>query len=277
MGNTRPNMLVLSIPTNLWEYDWKGVPRRYDIMKITSLQKELIHSASTICHKFFPMPEALKILDAKAAVEKLWKNSRKYRHDSWRKSERKMRWSLKQGMRAEQCILRHWWISVILRMRSWNHNFRNTKVELYSEVTWWKMIQDHTQCLLNTDHQHHKWQPQKSWTYFKTTRMRRTSSRCIIRFSPGQNGRCTDVMKIPKSECPVFWIRLPETQMAKIMVQYGRPSCFSWQKSVRSSFGRTIVGKAIRESSVKIRLEKSSEFSSSSEKKDHSYQCMWTT
>ena len=26
-------------------------------------------------------------------------------------------------------------ISVILRIQSWNHNFRNTKVESYSEVT----------------------------------------------------------------------------------------------------------------------------------------------
>ena len=184
------------------------------------------------------MPEALKILDAKAAVEKLWKNSRKYRHDSWRKSERKMRWSLKQGMRAEQCILRHWWISVILRMRSWNHNFRNTKVELYSEVTWWKMIQDHTQCLLNTDHQHHKWQPQKSWTYFKTTRMRRTSSRCIIRFSPGQNGRCTDVMKIPKSECPVFWIRLPKHKWPKSWSSMEDPVVFL----DRNLYGHLLAG-----------------------------------
>ena len=49
------------------------------------------------------------------------------------------------------------------------------------------------------------------------------------------------------------------TQMAKIMVQYGRSSRSSGAKSVRSSFGRTAMGKAIRESSVEIRLEKSSE------------------
>ena len=41
-----------------------------------------------------------------------------------------------------------------------------------------------------------------------------------------------------------------EAQMAKIMVQYGRPSRTSWAESVRSSFGRTIMGKAIRESSI---------------------------
>ena len=35
------------------------------------------------------------------------------------------------------------------------------------------------------------------------------------------------LLKIPKSECPEVWIRIPRTQMAEIMVQYGRPSCSS--------------------------------------------------
>ena len=65
------------------------------------------------------------------------------------------------------------------------------------------------------------------------------------------------LLKIPKSECPDIWIRLPRHKWP-IMVQYGRPSCSSWKKSVRSSFGRTLVGMAIRESSMRTRLAKSS-------------------
>ena len=42
-----------------------------------------------------------------------------------------------------------------------------------------------------------------------------------------------------------------KAQMAKIMVQYGRPSRSSRKESVRSSFSRTIMGKRIRESSIK--------------------------
>ena len=38
------------------------------------------------------------------------------------------------------------------------------------------------------------------------------------------------------------------------MVQYGRSSRSSWTKSVRSSFGRTVVGKAIWENSIGVRL-----------------------
>ena len=46
------------------------------------------------------------------------------------------------------------------------------------------------------------------------------------------------------------------TQMAQIMVQYGRPSCSSRKESVRSSAGRTTLGEAVRESSSWKRMGK---------------------
>ena len=39
---------------------------------------------------------------------------------SWRKSETRKRWSMKQGIREEKFILHHWRICVIRRIRSWN-------------------------------------------------------------------------------------------------------------------------------------------------------------
>ena len=36
----------------------------------------------SLAHKFIPMPQAMKIPDANAAVEKEWENLRKYLHDS---------------------------------------------------------------------------------------------------------------------------------------------------------------------------------------------------
>ena len=100
---------------------------------------------------------------------------------------------------------------------------------------------------------------QKSWTLFQDFReCGRTSSRCNIRLYPGQNGRCTDVIENSKVRMSRYLDTSTTTQMSKIMVQYGRPSCSSWAKSVRSPFGRTIVGTAIWESSMNIRLGKSS-------------------
>ena len=80
----------------------------------------------------------------------------------------------------------------------------------------------------------------------------------IISRLPGCDGQAADavsaytqvklenahkLLKIPKSECPDIWIRLPRHKWAKIMVQYGRSSRSSRAESVRSSFGRTIMGK----------------------------------
>ena len=105
------------------------------------------------------------------------------------------------------------------------------------------------QYLQNKDHQHHKWQQQKSY-HIQTARVRRTSSRRSICFYPSKNGRCF----IPKTECPNIWIRLPRHKMAKSMVQYGRSSRSSWAKSVRPSFGRTVMGKAILGNPIEVRL-----------------------
>ena len=93
-------------------------------------------------------------------------------------------------------------------------------------------------------------------SHSRATRMRRTSSRRNICLQPGQNGRCTDVIQNSKVRISKYLDTSAETQMAQIMVQYGRPSRSSWAKSVWSSFGRTIMGKAIRESSIRTRLKK---------------------
>ena len=58
----------------------EGIPQRYHEDHIAA---QGINSLShyKLFHKFIPMPQALKIPDAKAAVEKL-ENLRKYRHGS---------------------------------------------------------------------------------------------------------------------------------------------------------------------------------------------------
>ena len=164
---------------------------------------------------------------------------------------RNKKWSMKQGIEAEKFILRHCWISVISRIRSWSLNFKSTKAESYSEVTLWKMIKDHTQYLLNKDHQHHRWQLQKSWDIIsRLPRCAGQATDAVSAYDPGQNGRCTDVIENSKVRMSRFLDTSTKTRMAKIMVQYGRHSCSSWTKSVWSPFGRTVMGKAIWESPI---------------------------
>ena len=81
--------------------------------------------------------------------------------------------------------------------------------------------------------------------------MRRTSSWRSIRLHQGQNWRCTNVIENSKVRMSRYLDTSAKALMAQIMVQYGRFGCSSSTQFVRSSFGRTIVEKAIRESSFK--------------------------
>ena len=80
----------------------------------------------------------------------------------------------------------------------------------------------------------------------------------VSRLHPGQNRRCTDVTENSKVRMSRYLDTSTTAQMAQIMVQYGRSSPSSRKEFVRSSFGRTVTGKAIRECFFERRSGKSS-------------------
>ena len=92
--------------------------------------------------------------------------------------------------------------------------------------------------------------------HIQIARVRRTISGRSICLYPGDNGRCFKIIENSKVRMSRYLDTCTEAQVAKIMVQYGRSSRSSWTKSVWSSFGRTIVGKAIWESSFGTRSGK---------------------
>ena len=65
------------------------------------------------------------------------------------------------------------------------------------------------------------------------------------------------LLKIPKSECPVIWFRLPRHKWPKSWSRMEDP-VVPLEKSVRSSFGRTVMGKAVWECSFGKGVGKSS-------------------
>ena len=135
---------------------------------------------------------------------------------------------------------------------------RNTKgVELYSEATLWKMILDLMQYSLNKDLQHGKWQQLRSWKSYPDCQGAQGQAADAV--SANTQVKMKDAHKIientKKTKCSDIWIRLPRHKMAKIMVQFGRSSRSSWNEiCVRSSFGRTVMGKAIWENPIEARL-----------------------
>ena len=103
----------------------------------------------------------------------------------------------------------------------------NTKDELYSELTLEKMIQALTQYLQSKVLLSQMTAAKVMDVISRLRRMRRTSSRRSIRLYPGQNGRCINVIENSKVRMSRHLDTSTEAQMAKIMVQYGRPSCSS--------------------------------------------------
>ena len=89
--------------------------------------------------------------------------------DDSQKQKRGDRWRKKWGQKSVFCVingtLSHQKFGVGAQIS--NVPRQSIKVELFSEVTLWKIIQDHTQYSLNKDHQHHRWQPQKSLTLYQ--------------------------------------------------------------------------------------------------------------
>ena len=160
------NLRVPWKPVNPQDCVWKNLYQI--IMRTILLERVTIHCNIIIWYtKLFLCLKPWRYPQQKQQWTRVGKFWRTFRRGTWQKSKVRKRWSMKQGRRAQKFILPHWWTSVIWRMQNWRQSTKNTKVELYSEVTLWKMIQGLVQYSLNKDHQHHKWQLQRSWTSYR--------------------------------------------------------------------------------------------------------------
>ena len=136
------------------------------------------------------------------------------------------------------------------------------------------------QCSLNKDHQHLKWQLQKSRTSyqgFQDVQDRQLMQYpLIIRSKWKMHQR---YLKFSKSECPDIWIRLPKHKWPK-----------SWSSTEdpvvsleRNLYGRPLAGLLWERQFEKVLLEHCwKKFSTvnvllSTEQEDYSYQCRWLT
>ena len=154
-----------------------------------------------------------------------------------------------------------------LKNTEFETKFKNAKVELYSEATL-------------RDHQHHKRLPGSArqtvdvhWTrifsitndsskshgyHIQAAGLRRTSSWRSIGQYPSKDGRCSQIVENSQIGMSRHLDLSATTQIASIMVQYGRPSRSSWAESVWSSFDRTIMGKTIWENPIETWLGENS-------------------
>ena len=226
----------------------------------------------------------MKIPAAKAAVDKeMGKMEKIFGVELDKKSEVNQRWSMKQGTvgRKSSFCITNWTICHLKKCWVWRQKHQKYKgrVVLRSDIV--KDIRGLMQYSLNMDHQHLKWQPQKSWVSSPDCQVAMDKQQdAISAYTQVKMEDAHKLLKIPKSECPDIWIRLPRHKWPKSWSSMEGPSRSSWTKSVWSSFGRTVMGKAIWEKSFWSTVGRKFQIGNVSLyiiKKGFSYLCMWMT
>ena len=139
----------------------------------------------------------------------MWKNWRRFRRGTWRKSEVRNRWSMKQGRRAQKFTLHHWWTCNLKNAElEADHQKYKVRVVLRGDI------------VTDDSGSHAVFTEQGS----SASQMTAVKIKDIISRLPGCDGQAADVvsayiqlkmeddhklLKIPKSWCPDIWIRLP--------------------------------------------------------------------
>ena len=210
---------------NLRDYVWDI---KYQIIMKTILQeKETIHySIISWFTNLFLCLKLWKFRQRIAAVDKEWEKLEKM--SAWNLTKVRSKKEVIDEARTSGAKVHFALLMDIWKMLNWRQNTSGDVVEDNSESY-----------VVFTEQGSSASQMTAAEIMDIISRLWRTSSRRSIGLHPSENGRYS------KSECPDILIRLPRDKMAKIMVQYGRPSRYFCMESVRSSFGRTIMGKAI--------------------------------
>ena len=256
MGRPVARLMISSLslhvswkPVNPQDFVWKNLYRI--IMRTMLQQRETVHCNITIWYtNLFQCLKPWRFPHQKQQWIKNGRNLKRFRRGTWQKSEVTQRWSMKQGRRAQKFR----WTSVIWRMpnsRQSTKNFRSSCTpRRHCERWFWILCSIHWTRVISISNYGSK----SHGYHIQTARVLRTSSWRSICLYPGENGRCSKIIENSQIGMSRHLDSSTTTQTAKIMVQYGRASRSSWAKSVRSSFGRTVIGKTIRESSIRIRL-----------------------
>ena len=145
-----------------------------------------------LVHKFIPMPQAMKIPAAKAAVDEEREKLEKI--PAWnltkvRSTERSDRWSKGEVRKSSFCLT-----DGHLSFEECRIGGKAPKIQRssctprwYCERWFWILCSIHWSRVISITNDSSK----SHGYHIQTARVRRTSSRCIICLYPGKNGRCS--------------------------------------------------------------------------------------
>ena len=198
----------------------------------------------------------MKIPEAKGAVDKEWEKLEKI--PAWNLTKVRSKSEVIGEARTKGAKVHFALLMDICHLKNAELETKQQKYKgrVVLEVILWKTILDLMQYSLNKVHQHHKWQPPKSWISSPDCQVAMDKQQTQYRLIPKWKWKMLTIIENSKIGVSRHLDSSTTTQMAKIMVQYGRPSRSIWKEFARSSFGRTVMGKAIWENPIEVRLWK---------------------
>ena len=176
-----------------------------------------------LVHKFIPMPQAMKIPAAKAAVDKKWENFEK--NSAWNLTKVRSKKEVIDEARTKGIKVHFASLMDICHLKNaeleTKHQKYKGRVVLRGDI----VKDDSGSYAVFTE----QGSSTSQMTAAKVMDLMSRLTGCVGQaadevsaFFPSDKRRCS--LKISKSECPDIWIRLPRHKMAKIMVQHGGPS-----------------------------------------------------
>ena len=191
-------------PTNLRESVRKELYTK--IMKIT-LQGKGINSLSdyNLVHQFIPMPKAMKIPDAKAAVEKEWATIEKI--PAWQLTKVRNKNEVIVEARNEGRKVHFASLMDICHLKNAELETKHQKIQRSSctprrhcERWFWILCSIYRTRIISITNDSSK----SHGYHIQTARLLRTSSRRSIGLYSSNNGRCSQIEKIPNRNVQTF-------------------------------------------------------------------------
>ena len=121
---------------------------------------------------------------------------------------------MKQGITAEECILRHWWISVILKIRSCNLCIKSTKP---SRTPRWHcrrpvLSRSYVKSKVRL---RHRWRLRSGMSQQGLQGCAGQAADAVSAYTQVNMEEASSLLKIPQSECPDIRMRLPKYRWPK--------------------------------------------------------------
>ena len=211
-----------------------------------------------LAHKFIPVLQAMKIPAAKAAVDKEWEKLEKV--PAWVKTKVRNKSKVidearNKGIKVRFCLTDGHLSFEECRIGDKAPKIRRSSCtpRRHCERWFWILCSIYRTRIISITNDGSKCRAWISYPDCQDAQDKQLTQYLLIPRSI-KTEDAPKFLKIPKSECPDIWIRLPRHEWPKSWSSMADPVVLLERNLYGHSFGRTNVGKAIWENPIEIRM-----------------------